>query len=83
VPGLLDHVVSVDGAQLEAVDPPELANPLEPLGPKRRLALERVEYDAFDDVPQLDLVVLGDCLQHLQNVLLDADSGLNALHDPG
>src|SRR5262249_17883528 len=30
-----------------------------------------------------DLVVLGNGLQHLQDVLLDADAGLDACDDPG
>jgi len=47
------------------------------------LAVEGVEADAFQQVAQREVVQLGQRLQHLQQALLHADAGLDALHQAG
>src|SRR5262245_12463942 len=75
--------MAVRGVEVEPVDPAELAHPLEALRSERLLALERMENDAFQEIPEGDLVVLGDRLEHFQDSLLHPDTSLHALHDSG
>ena len=47
-----------------------------------RLPFEGVEDDAFQQVAQGEVVELGQGLQHLEQALLQAHAGLDALDDP-
>jgi Raf kinase inhibitor-like YbhB/YbcL family protein len=48
---------------------------------ERCLAVKSVQYDAFQQVAQGQIVKFGQCLEHLEESLLDAHSGLHSLHD--
>jgi hypothetical protein len=72
------------GVEVEVVDLPELADLAQRLGRKRRLALERVQHDALEQVAQSHVLVLGDGLEHLEDTALQAHASLDAGYDdPG
>jgi len=71
--------VAVLGGEVEAVDLAQPADALQRGGAERRLALECVEDDAFDDVAEGHVQGRGEALQHLEDALLDADAGLDAM----
>jgi len=72
-------LVCMRGIQIEPEDLFDLGDPSDGFGPERRFAFERVEHDAFEQIPERDIVVLGKRFQHFDQALLHADTGLSAL----
>ena len=52
-------------------------------GSERRLAFERVQDDALEQIAERHVVIVGQRLQHLQQALLQPDAGLDALDNDG
>src|SRR6185312_9886502 len=74
-------LVTVLGSQIERVDPPQISNLLERRRPERRLVLQSMQCNALEQIPQRQIEILGQSLQHLEQPLLQPDAGLDALHD--
>src|SRR5208337_1975329 len=80
-PRFHDFLQAVAGAgiQIELVEFPELANAFERGRAEGSLAVEGVEHDAFEQVSEGHVVVIGECLEDLENSFFDAHAGLHAL----
>lgn len=75
----LEQTVAVPSVELEPVD---LLQPFDRLHGRiveGRLLLEGVQHDPFQEIPEREVEVLGQALQHLEEMGLDADS---CLHTP-
>lgn len=70
--------MAVGGAKGKPVEFFELLDFAEGLRGKWRLALEGVENDAFEEIPQGHILLLGDGFEDLEDAFLDADPGLDA-----
>src|SRR5262245_26584206 len=72
--------MAVGRAQTQPIDASQVAHVRERRFGERRLALERMQGDALDQVAQAHVLVLGQGLQHLEQALLQPDPGLDPLH---
>ena len=67
------------GIEIEIVKTLQLLNTLERGWAERRLPVESVKNDAFQEVAQRHVVILGESLQDFEQAFLHPDAGLNAL----
>src|SRR5688500_5985840 len=67
------------GAVVHAVDLLELGDPVDRLLGERRLPIERVEHDPFQLISQRQVVAIGERVEHFDQTLLHAASGLDPL----
>ena len=61
------------------IKPLQLADTLERWTAERRFAVEGVEHDAFEEVAEREVMVLGEGFEHLEDALFHAHAGLNSL----
>src|SRR5690242_7984515 len=71
--------MAVRRGQIEAVDALQVCDLLQRRGLERRLVLQRVQRDAFQQVAERQVQVLRQALQHLEQPFLQAHAGLDAL----
>jgi len=79
----LDFLQAVAGAriQIEIVKTLQLLNSFERSLIEWRLPIESVQNDAFEQVAQRHVVILGEGLKNLEQALFDAHAGLYALNE--
>ena len=63
------------------IKPFQVADTLERWTAERCFAVEGVEYDAFEEVAEAEVMVLGEGFEHLEDALFNAHAGLNALDE--
>ncbi len=78
--GGLGELVAVRRGQRAAVDLLQLRDDLQRVRGERRLPLERVQHDPFQQVTQRHVQVLGQALEHLEQAAFDPDTGLHPVH---
>src|SRR5580704_1255556 len=77
----LSQAVTGAADEIEGVELFQIANTRERFGAKRRLAIEGVEHDPFQQVAQRHIVIFGEGLENFEEALLHANTGLNALDE--
>jgi hypothetical protein len=75
----LGEAMARRGAEVEVVKPFQVADTFERLAAERRFPVEGVEHDAFEEVAESEVMVLGEGFEHLEDALFDAYAGLYAL----
>src|SRR5689334_10818954 len=68
--------------EVEPVNLLQLRDFPESRGAERRLPLERVEQDSFEQIAERQVQEIGEGLRHLEDLLLEPDSRLDALDRP-
>ena len=66
------------GVEIEVVELLEISDALERGRSKRAFAIEGVEDDAFEEVAEGEVMVLGEGFQHLQDAFFHSDAGLDS-----
>ena len=56
----------------------EIADAAERWRPKRAFSFENVEHDAFEEVTEGEVMVLGEGFQYLEDTLFHPDAGLDS-----
>ena len=77
----LAQLVAATGAKVKSIELLELANSLQSVGRKGAFAFKRVQNDAFEQIAEVHVSVLGQGLQDLQQPLLDSYPRLHSLHN--
>src|ERR1700689_3023807 len=72
--------MAIRGMQSQAVDTSELLDLLQRLCRERRLAFKGMEHNPFEQISQRHVLQFSDRLQYLEQLLLDADAGLDPFH---
>ena len=67
------------GVEIEIVELFQIANAFERGWAERRLAVEGVEDNAFEDVAESHVVIFGEGFENFEDSFFDTDAGLHAL----
>lgn len=76
-------MVAVGGAQRESIELFELLDFLQGFRGERGFAFEGVQDDAFEEVAEGHVLLLGDGFEDFEEALFDADAGLDAFDFDG
>src|ERR1043166_8192342 len=77
----LHQLVTGAGIEVEMINRFQLLDALQILGAERAFAVECMQHDAFDQVPESNIVILRQGLHDLQNAFLDPHAGLHSCDD--
>jgi hypothetical protein len=66
------------GIEIEVIELFEIADASERRRPKRALSFENMEDDAFEEVAEGEIMVLGEGFQYLEDALFHPDAGLGS-----
>lgn len=75
-----DEAMTGAGIEFEAVKALQFADALEGVALEGALAVEGVEDDAFEEVAESEVVVLGESFEDFEKALFHAHAGLHALN---
>jgi hypothetical protein len=66
------------GIEIEVIELFEIADASERRRPKRAFSFENMKDDAFEEVAEGEVMVLGEGLQYLEDALFHPDTGLDS-----